>query len=374
MIRKYIPVSAPWLDAEENLCVNDALNKGAISGFFGDYIPKYESEFAKYCECSYGVTVSSGTAALHLSLVSLGIKSGDEVLVSTLTNMATFFAVLYVGAKPIPIDIEKDTLNLNPDLLEEKITDKTKAILVVHLFGHPVDMGRVQEISKKYNLLVIEDCAEAHGATYKDQKVGGLSDAGCFSFYANKIITTGEGGMITFRNAEYAKKAKSLKELAFGNTNKFMHKDIGYNYRMTNLQAAVGHAQFGKIERIISLKRAIAQNYHSRLSYLEDLQLPIEKSYAKNVFWMYHLVLRGKYKGRRTEIMSKLLEIGIETRETFIPFNLQDFFIKQNIASPTDCPNANEVAYDGFYLPSGVELTENELDYIANNFIRILNS
>ena len=180
-------------------------------GSAATFIGKFESMFARYCDCTSGVTVSNGTTALHLALVALGIKQSDEVLVSTLTNMATFFAVLYQGAIPVPIDIEADTLNMDTALLESKITPRTRAILVVHLFGHPVDMDPVNEIARKYNLAVVEDCAEAHGALYKGKKVGSLSDAGCFSFYANKIITTGEGGMVTTNNAVLADKMRSLK-------------------------------------------------------------------------------------------------------------------------------------------------------------------
>lgn len=374
MTQKKIPVSTPWLDEAETACVNDALKKGAISGFYGDYLPLFENEFAEYCECKFGVAVSSGTTALHLALVALGIKLGDEVLVSTLTNMATIFAILYIGAKPIPIDIEPDTLNLDPRLLAQHVTPRTKAILVVHLFGHPVDIDPVLEVAKKHHLFVIEDCAEAHGATYKGRKVGGLGDAGCFSFYANKIITTGEGGMVTFHEKSYADRARNLKGLAFGDTNKFMHKDIGYNYRMTNLQAAVGHAQFQKIERIIAIKREIARYYSARLANVEGLQLPVEKPYARNVYWMYHLMLTGHNQGRRVEVMRRLAELGIETRETFIPCNLQDVFIQQGWVNPDSCPNANAVAYAGFYLPSGAGLTEEELDYVATKFIQILNN
>lgn len=372
MIRKYIPVSTPWLDSSEKQAVNNALEQGAISGFYGDYLPLFEKEFAEYSDCEHGVAVTSGTTALHLALVTLGIKSGDEVLVSTLTNMATIFAILYIGAKPIPVDIEEDTLNLDPKLFSLLVTSKTKAILVVHLFGHPVDMDPVLEFAKLHQLFIVEDCAEAHGATYKNRKVGSFGDAGCFSFYANKIITTGEGGMITFKDKNLADKARSLKGLAFGNVDKFMHNDTGYNYRMTNIQAAIGHAQFNKIEEIIEKKRKIAAYYSKRLSEIDELQLPIEKSYARNVFWMYHLILRGKYKDSRKKIMELLLEKGIETRDTFIPYNLQNIFIDKGWVKSNACPKASDIAYSGFYLPSGVELSLAELEYITENFLQIL--
>ena len=373
-MNRRVPVSQPFLDEAESRYVNDALSKGAISGFFGEYLTLFEDEFSRYSDCQYGVATTSGTTALHLALVALGIKQGDEVLVSTLTNMATIFAIMYVGAKPVPIDIETDTLNLDPRLLARHVTPRTKAIMVVHLFGHPVDMDPVLELAKKRGLFVIEDCAEAHGATDKGRKVGGLGDAGCFSFYANKIITTGEGGMVTFREKSHADRARNLRGLAFGEKNKFMHQDIGYNYRMTNLQAAIGHAQFQKIEHIIARKRKNAKYYSDRFASIEGIQLPVEKPYARHVYWMYHLVLSNKNRERRAEVMRRLADVGIETRETFIPYNLQEIFIKQGLVDEKSCPNANAVAQSGFYLPSGTGLTEEELDYVATQFIHIVNT
>ena len=309
-----VPVSEPMLDEAETHHVNEALKQGAISGFFGDYLPTFEKEFAEYCGCSHGVAVTSGTTALHLALLTLSIGRDDEVLVASLTNMATFFAVIYQGAHPIPVDVDPETLNIDSTLLRRSITPRTKAIIVVHLYGHPVDMDPVLEVAKEHGLYVIEDCAQAHGATYRGRKVGGLGDIGCFSFYANKVITTGEGGMITLNNAKWAVTARSLKSLAFGDRHKFMHQAVGYNYRMTNLQAAIGHAQFGKIEQIIAAKRTLATKYLQRLAHRDDIQFPVEKSYARNVYWMFHILLKGNNAGRRDEVMLKLAEKGIETR------------------------------------------------------------
>ncbi|OPX96509.1 MAG: putative pyridoxal phosphate-dependent aminotransferase EpsN [Syntrophorhabdus sp. PtaB.Bin027] len=371
---KNIPVSQPWLEIKETEYVLDALNKKAISGFFGEYINKFEEQFAQYSDCKYGVSTTSGTTALHLALITLGIKKGDEVIVSTFTNMATIFAILYQGAKPIPIDIEEDTLNIDPTLIECRITPKTKAILVVHLFGHPVDMDPVMEIACKHNLFVIEDCAEAHGAIYKGKKVGSFGDIGCFSFYANKIITTGEGGMLTLNNPFLAQKAHSLKSLAFGTDNKFMHDDIGYNYRMTNLQAALGCAQFEKIEKIIERKREIAKFYTKELIGVKGIQLPCEKKGVRNVYWMYHIVLKSNLEHSRTFITDALLKKGIETRDTFTPCNMQDIFIKKGWTSFNECPKANQVAASGFYFPSGPTLTDAELEYIIESFKTIVES
>lgn len=373
-MKRRVPVAQPCLGEAETRCINDALAKGAISGFYGDYLPLFENEFASYCDCRFGVATSSGTTALHLALAALSIADGDEVLVSTLTNMATFFAVIYQKAKPVPVDIDPRTLNIDPRLLESKLTPRTKAILVVHLFGHPCDMDPILEFARWHKLLVVEDCAQAHGATYTGRKVGGLGDIGCFSFYANKIITTGEGGMITTNNARWAERARNLKGLAFGDRNKFMHKDVGFNYRMTNLQAAIGHAQFGQIESFISAKRRIAAFYTKRLENLAELELPVEMPYARNVYWMYHVLLKGRVAARREEVMRQLSDLGIETREGFLPYNMQEIFIQRGWTRKDACPVANEVAARGFYLPSGPGLDEDELEYVASGLVEVLRS
>jgi perosamine synthetase len=308
-------------------------------------------------------------------MAAAGVKEGDEVLVSTLTNMASFFAVLYLNAKPVPVDIDLKTLTLDPTDLARKITKKTKAILVVHLFGHPTDMDPVNQFAAEHKLMVFEDCAEAHGATYKGRKVGSLGNAGCFSFFANKILTTGEGGMITTDDPELAKKARSLKALAFGVTNKFMHQDVGFNYRMTNLQAAIGCGQMDHVDELVEKRRQIAQFYSKRFERYQDyLCLPMEMDFAKSSYWMYHLVLRNSLVAKRSQIMSSLKEVGIETREGFIPYNLQEIFINRGWTCPSDCPNANKVAYASFYLPTGPAITEPELEYVATKVCSTLDA
>lgn len=372
MLKVNIPVYKPFLGKEEREYVISALSCGEISGSLGEYIHEFEQGFANYSGCSHGVAVSSGTSALHLALASIGISDRDEVLVSSFTSMATFFAVLYQHAKPVPIDIEPDTLNINPALVEERITENTKAILVVHVYGHPVDMNPILKTARKHNLYVIEDCAEAHGALYKGKKVGSLGDVGCFSFYANKIITTGEGGMLTTNNAEIAEKARSLKSLAFGLSNRFMHEDIGFNYRMTNLQAAIGCAQLKKIDKIIDKKREIAHYYEEFLKDVPGLQLPIEKKFARNVYWMYHIVVhKEKFGCARDTIIKKLKDCGVETREAFIPYNMQRIFIKKGWVKNDECPISNYVGKNGFYLPSSPLLKKYEINYIVNQMKEI---
>lgn len=371
---RMIHVAQPVLGSSERDNVLDALERGAISGYASPYIDQFEKGFAGYCGCSNGIAVSSGTAALHLALAAIGIGPGDEVLVSTLTNMATFFAVHYLGATPIPIDIEADSLNLDPVLLEKKITSRTRAILVVHLFGHPADMDPVLEIAVKHNLQVIEDCAEAHGAEYRGKRVGSLGHIGCFSFYANKIITTGEGGMCTTSNNELAEKMRSLRSLAFGTVNKFMHTAVGFSYRMTNLQAAIGCAQLEKVETFVEMKRSIAREYNSLLRSSPDLQLPVEKDYARNVYWMYHVVLSGKAAEKRAQVMQQLAEEGIETRETFIPYNMQENLPLDSRTAKGDCPRANSVALRGLYLPSGPVLDPSDIAFVADRLLKSINS
>lgn len=368
-----IPVSQPYMGELEKKYVNEALDSNAISGVFGEFIDRFESSFAKFCDSRYAVSCSNGTTALHLALVAAGVKEGDEVLVSTLTNMASFFAVLYIKARPIPVDIDLRTLTMDPVDLARKITSKSKAVMVVHLFGHPTDMDPINELATKYNLLVVEDCAEAHGATYKGRKVGGLGDAGCFSFFANKILTTGEGGMLTTNDPTIARKARSLKALAFGASSKFMHQDIGFNYRMTNLQAAMGCGQMEQADALVEKRRQIARFYSDRLEQYKDfLYLPIEMEYARSSYWMYHIVLRDVLIPKRSQIMTALKGVGVETREGFIPYNMQEIFLDRGWTKLGDCPNANRVAYASFYLPTGPAINDVELDYVSTKLCSIL--
>jgi perosamine synthetase len=369
----FVPVSRPHVGEAEIAFVNEALREGTISGLFGSALQRFEEEFAAFCGSKYAVTCSNGTTALHLALAAAGIKAGHEVLVSTLTNMASFFAVLYCGATPVPVDIDRATLTMDPADLERKITPRSKAIMVVHLFGQPTEMDEVTALAAQHDLLVFEDCAEAHGATYRDRVVGSLGTAGCFSFFANKIISTGEGGMVTTDDPALAEKAKSLKALAFGTTNKFMHQDIGFQYRMTNIQAAIGCGQMTVADQLVEKRREIGRYYSTRLAdYAEHLDLPIHRPYAKNVIWMFHLVLKGALAGRREEIMAALADEGVETRPGFIPYNLQEIFLDRGWTTRDACPVANEIAYTSFYLPTGPTMTDAQLDYVATKFTIIL--
>lgn len=365
----FVPVSRPLMGEIEEQYVGEAVHKKEISGLSSQFLPKFESEFAAFCGVKHGTAVNSGTTAIHLAIATLGIGPGDEVLVSSLTNMATFFAVIYQGAKPIPIDSEADTLNMDPTLLEAKITPRTKAIIVVHLYGHSADMDPIMKIARAHNLFVIEDAAEAHGAKYNNRMIGSIGDIGCFSFYSNKIITTGEGGMLVTDNDEWIARARMMKNLAFGVENKFMHQAVGFKYPMTNLQAALGAAQMTRIHDIIARKREIAEYYNGMFASDPDIQTPIEKPYAFNVYWMYNIILNGKLSGKRKLLIEELKKQGIETREDFVPFNQQKIFIDQGIVEPDSCPVANRLGADGMYLPSGNDISPEELAYVAQKFL-----
>ena len=359
-------VSEPHLDDLERDAVADAMRRTALSGHLQDYIVKFEQGFSTYCGVNCGIATNNGTTSIHLALAALGIGPGDEVLVSTYTNMATFFAVLYQGAVPVPIDVEPDTWNMNPTLLERSITSRTKAVIPVHIFGHPVDMDPVRETAKLHNLFVVEDAAQSHGALYKGRKTGSLSDAASFSFYSNKIITTGEGGMVVTDDAVLAEKCRGYRNLCYGRgEDRFMHEAVGFNYRMSNLHAAIGWAQVGKIERNVEKKRQIARWYHELLKDCPEFQLPTERPWARNVYWMYHIVLTDACKVDRLNIMKRLTDRGIETRPGFTPFNKQKIALDRGLAEVRDCPVANRIGERAFYLPSSYNLREEHVEQIC---------
>jgi perosamine synthetase len=367
-----IPTSAPVLGESEATAVLDAVRSTEISGLSGLRIAEFEELFARYCGVRHGVATSSGTSALHLATNALGVKPGDEVLVSTLTNMATFFSVLYQGGRPVPIDVESDTANLNPLLLEQALSPRTVGVIVVHLFGHPADMQPIEEFCHRHGLWLVEDAAEAHGAEYRGKRVGAFGDVGCFSFFANKIITTGEGGMLVSDNAEIAMHSRQFRSLAFGEIDRFQHAGLGFNYRMTNIQAALGVAQMDRIESNIIDKRRIAQRYERNLVGLEGLRLPVERADIRNVYWMYHVVLEGDWEGRRDEVRAALFRDGIETRQSFVPFDQQDAFIEQGLVRRGECPVAGVIGANGFYLPSGPQLEESTVDFISDRLRSVM--
>ena len=370
-IFKKIPVFDIALGDIEKKYVNDCLNTSFIGQ--GQYVKKFEEQFSKFVDCQYGITTTSGTTALHLACVTIGIKKNDQVLVSSSTNMACPFAIDYCGGISIPIDIEKDTWQMDVNKIEEKINSKTKAIMVVHLFGHPVDMDVVVSLAKKYNLKIIEDCAESHGVEYKGKKVGSIGDIAAFSFFANKTITCGEGGMITTNSPALAEKAKSLKNLSYGKVNKFMHEDIGFNYRLPNISAALSLGQFENINSVFKEKDRIYKRYKKNLEKINGINIPAIKNWAtKYIMWVFNVYLDKNFSLTRDELTKKLKEKNIDTRDAFVPINQQQILIdKYKLFNRNDCPNANFIMENGFYLPSGNTLTNEEIDYVSSQVIKL---
>ena len=359
-----IPVFEPVIGEDEIQMVVDALRKGEVSGTFGKYIEDFESEFAAYVGCKHGVAVNSGTSALHLAVAALDLQKGDEVLVSASTNIATALAALHNGAIPVPVDSEAVTWNLDLDLIEGLITPKTKAIIPVHLYGHPVDMDRLMELANKHSLIVIEDCAESHGATVRGRMTGSFGQMACFSFYANKVITTGEGGMITTNSPDLAERLRLLRNLAF-TTPRFRHELAGFNFRMPGFVAALGLAQFRKIEKIVEEKRRVAHAYIEKLKGVPGLQLPAELDWAKNVYWMVGLVVKPEFGISRDKLAEALAERGVQTRTFFCPMNQQPVLQKMDGFREVPCPVADSLWETGLYLPSTWNLDEEKIDFIC---------
>lgn len=361
-----IPVFDTVIGEEEIQAVVNALRQGEISGTFGSSIPKFEEEFAAFCGCKYGVAVTSGTTALQLAVAAAGIGAGDEVLVSASTNIATALAVLHNGAVPVPVDSENVTWNLDLDVLETLIGPKTRAVIPVHLFGHPVDMDRLMEICTRRNLVVIEDCAESHGATCRGKMTGSFGHMACFSFYANKVITTGEGGMVVTNDLALAERLRLLRNLAFREP-RFWHTEAGYNFRMTGYQAAMGSAQLRKIEHILAEKRRVAQTYNALLSETPGLQLPVEEPWARNIYWMYAVRVKPDFGVTRDDLMARLRADGIDTRTFFCPMNQQPCVRSQAGFRDVPCPVADDLWLTGLYLPSGYTLSHHDIAQVSQS-------
>jgi perosamine synthetase len=368
-----IPVCKPTLSGNEKKYVNQCLKTNWISSH-GSFIEKFEKKFAQFCKTKYAVAVSNGTTAIHLALESLGIGQGDEVIIPNFTMIATANAVLYTGAKPIFVDAKKDTWNINPDLIENKINAKTKAIIPVHIYGHPCNMDKILQIAEKNSLYVLEDAAEAHGALFKGHKAGSLGHVNTFSLYANKIITSGEGGVITTNNDKINKRLKTLRNHAFSET-RFIHEQVGFNYRMTNLQAAIALAQLEQIEDFIKARRQNAFKYQKLLADVPGITFPAEKEWAKNVYWMFGILINKEEFGTSKEVLMKdLYEMGVETRSFFYGMNQQPAFNKEPYKISNNKENfhvSRMLSKRGLYLPSSSDLKEKEIIKIVNSIKRI---
>ncbi len=354
--KKYIRVCEPYITKKEIDFVSRAVKEGNISST-AKYVELFEKAFAKKFGIKYAVAVNSGGSALFLALWALGVRGGDEVIVPTFTMVATANAVVQCRAKPVFVDCEENG-NIDVKKIEEKITQKTKAIIPVHIYGHPCDMDKIMAIAKKHKLLVVEDAAEAHGALYKNKLAGTFGEAGCFSFYANKVMTTGEGGMIITNNAALYKKLIKLKAYYFHDKRHFWHEQQAWNLRMSALEASLGLAQLERLNELVDLRRKNAKYYTEKLQDLKDfLVFPSEKKGVKSVFWMYGLVLK---KGNRDKLMKFLEKNGVETRTYFFPMHWQPIY-KEKEAYPV----ADRLGKNGLYLPSSSQLTKKEKDRVV---------
>ncbi|MFC2034059.1 DegT/DnrJ/EryC1/StrS family aminotransferase [Chloroflexota bacterium] len=363
-----IPIAEPIIGDEELSNVIEAVKSGWISSK-GKFIPEFEETFARYCGMKHGVATSNGTTALHLALAAMGIGPGDEVIVPTLTFIATANAVKYTGARPVFVDSHPDYWDIDPKKIQQEVNPQTRAIIPVHLYGHPCDMEPILDIAKKNNLYVIEDAAEAHGAEYKGRKVGSFGDIACFSFYGNKIMTTGEGGMCLTNDEKLADKMRVLRDHGMNPNKKYWHDTIGFNYRMTNMQAAIGVAQIKKLDEFVAEKRKIAGWYSAALKKLEQeglIKLHPEMPWARCAYWMYSILIQDSIGTKRDEVLQKLEQRGIETRPLFYPIHIMPPY-KSELTFPT----AEEISRQGINLPSSLSLTPEDIDYIASIIRRL---
>jgi perosamine synthetase len=365
---KPVPVNTPLLSGNELKYITECIETGWISSE-GPFITKFENQFASYVNRKHGIAVSNGSAALDIAIKALNIGKGDEVIMPAFTIISPAQSVVTAGAIPVLVDSDAETWNMDVNQIEAKITAKTKAILVVHIYGLPVDMKPVLALCKKYNLKLIEDAAEMHGQTYNGQLCGSFGDISIFSFYPNKHITTGEGGMIVCDDEALTERCKKLRNLAFEpNARRFVHHEIGWNYRMTNMQAALGLAQLEKIDTHIKKKRAIGYAYNKGLQNLKGFQLPLVKTnYAENIYWVYALV--AETESMQEAMVKKLNDAKIGTRPFFWCMHEQPVFLEMGLFKNESYPVAEKLARNGFYVPSGLGLTDEEIQVVIDKML-----
>ena len=369
--KKLFPVSIPYVSQKDIYSVSKCLKSGWISSD-GPNVLKFEKKFSKYVDRKYSIAVSNGSAALEIAIKALGIKKNDEVLIPNFTIISNALAVIKQQAKPVLIDCNADNWNIKVEDIEKKINKKTKAIIITHIYSFPNDMDKILKICKKRKIFIIEDAAEVIGLKYKNKKCGSFGDISTFSFYANKQITTGEGGMVSVNSQSLYNKCKSLRNLCFGKINRFNHDDIGWNYRMTNIQASLGLSQMNNVNKIVKKKMEIGKRYYSNLVMNKHIKiLPPNNSYSKNIYWVVGIVLKNK-KILASDLAKKLHKFGIMTRPFFWPMHEQDVFKKMNLFKKTKFPNSSYIARYGLYLPSYYKLKNDEIDYISKIVNKVL--
>ena len=367
---KTISVSHPLFTGNEKKYVNECLDTTWISSV-GSFINRFEDEFAGFCGTRYGVACSTGTNALHLALLALGVEPGDEVIVPTLTFVAPVNAIRYCGAIPVLVDSEMLTMNMDPACIERSITARTKGIIAVHLYGHPADMDPILEIARRHGLFVLEDAAEAHGARYRGRMTGTLGDIATFSFFGNKIVTTGEGGMVLTNDEATSNRLRLLRGQGMDPRRRYWFPVVGYNYRMTNIEAAIGLAQVEEIHTHLQKRRIVAGWYANHLRKLESwLMLPSEMPWAHHAFWMYTVVMKDFFRCDRDNVARILAEAGIETRPVFYPMHVMPVYREADGRYPI----AEFLASRGFNLPTHGLMTEDDVVYIADKLEHIIRS
>jgi len=367
----FIPVSEPLIGDNVLPLVRQCIESGWISSE-GPFVREFEQKWAAYCGADHGVAICNGTAALQVAVAALALDPGSEIIMPAYTIISCAMAILEAGCTPVLVDCEQDTWCMNLDEVEAKISPRTRAVMPVHMFGHPVDMRRLRRLASKHGLSIVEDAAESHGAEVEGRRVGGLGDLGCFSFYANKIITTGEGGMVVTNDARLAGRARALRNLCFHDDRRFRHTEIGHNYRLTNLQAAVGVAQLERIEIHIEKKRWLAREYASRLHDLASIALPVERAWAKNVFWMYGLVLADEVPFDAAEFARRLRGYGVDSRPFFLGMHEQPVLLEKGLFAGERYPVSERIARRGLYLPSGLKLSVAQIEQVCDAVRRIL--
>jgi perosamine synthetase len=361
----FIPVNEPLLNGNEEKYLVECIRTGWISSE-GPFIKKFEEEFAARVGRKFGVAVANGSVALDAAVVALSLGSGDEVILPTFTIISCAAAIVRAGAVPVVVDCDQATWNMDVAQIEARITPRTKAIMVVHIFGLPVDMDPLLALAHKHGLKVIEDAAQMHGQTYKGKPCGSFGDISTFSFYPNKHITTGEGGMIVTDDAALAERCRSLRNLCFKPEQRFVHDELGWNFRMSNLQAALGVAQLERLDEFVAIKRRMGARYTELLTGTRGIQLPLAHTdYADNIYWVYGMVLDDNGPFDAKEAMSRLGKLGIGTRPFFWPMHEQPVFKKMGLFANESYPVAERIARRGFYIPSGMALTDEQMERSA---------
>lgn len=368
----YIPVNDPLLDGNEKLYLNECIESGWISSE-GPFVKRFEDEFAAKVGRKFAVAVSNGTVAIDAAITSLGISKGDEVIMPTFTIISCINQIIRLGAKPVLVDSDPLTWNMDINQIESKITNKTRAIMIVHIYGLTVDVDPVLKIANKYGLKVIEDAAEMHGQTYKGRFCGSFGDISTFSFYPNKHITTGEGGMILTDNEEFYNRCQSLRNLCFQPKKRFVHDELGWNMRMTNMQAAIGVAQLERLDSFVERKRQMGKTYTNLLRSLEEhIILPLERTeYSENIYWIYGLILKDHVPFTPEEAMQKLQNLGVGTRPFFYPMHQQPYFQNTGLFHGESYPVAEWLSRRGFYIPSGLALTIDQMEEVTTRIKKI---